>query len=149
MADKIGKDETMRPAASLNKARDPFRKIAPASSALQPNQPVTPKIDPESLGLELSSTLIGPRQNVAMINGRAYVLKHQAIGGKRQPVLVSIKLQDQQYQFTLLSIAPDHVEFEYSGQPFLLRVKDKALHERTIELNDKSTIEIHGTVSAP
>ncbi|MCE9555015.1 MAG: hypothetical protein K8T91_16800 [Planctomycetes bacterium] len=139
----------MRPAPSLDKARDPFRKVAPAPSTAQTEKPVAPKIDPASLGLELSSTLIGPRHSVAMINGRAYVLPQGTHTQNRQSVQMVFKVQDQHYQFTLLAIGPEQVELEYLGQRFSLRVKDKPLHEKTIELNDKSTFEIHERASVP
>ena len=84
-----------------------------------------------------------------MINGRAYVLPHGTITGNRRPVQMALKIHNQEYQFTLLSIGPDQVQLEYLGQPFSLRVKDKSIREKMIELNDKSTIEIHEQVSAP
>lgn len=149
MSQWVQSDDTMRPAASLDKARDPFRKVAPPPSAAQAEKPVAPKIDPASLGLELSSTLIGPRHSVAMINGRAYVLPHRTSTGFRQPVQMLFKVQDQQYQLTLVSIGAEQVELEYLGQPLSLRVKDKPIHEKTIELNEKSTFEIHERVSVP
>ena len=86
MSQWVQNENAMRPAAALDKARDPFHTIAPPPSAAEATKPVAAKIDPTSLGLELSGTLIGPRQSVAMINGRAYVLPRGSNAINRQPV---------------------------------------------------------------
>jgi hypothetical protein len=135
-------DELMRSAIPLPGARDPFRPAALQNAAQLSAKPVEQKIDPSSLGLELTGTLIGPRQSVAMINGRAYVLPRSNNGVQRGSAHISIQQQDHKFELTLLSIDSDSVQLEFQGQPFQLRVRDKSLETKTIELNDKSTVEI-------
>ena len=145
IVDWIRKDELMRPAKTLGDRRDPFRPVAPPPSTAQASEPVkVPQVDPASLGLELTGTLIGSRQNVATINGRAYVMPRSTPGMSRHAVQVVIKQQNHEFQFKLLSIEPDHVNMEFQGQPFKLKVKDKQFIDKTFELNEKSTIELHG-----
>jgi hypothetical protein len=135
-------DDLMRSVKPTLGGRDPFRPIAPPQPETQASKATAPKIDPTNLGLELTGTLIGPRQSVAMINGLAYTLPRLNMD-RRQTAKMSIKQQEHQYEITLLSIQTDSVQLEFQGQQFELRVRDKSLENKTIELNEKSTVEIH------
>jgi len=145
----VRQDEQMVPAAAMDQQRDPFRVVLPPVSESQVKQQAAPQLDVNNLGLELTGTLIGPRQSVAMINGRAYVLKHRAGSKKPQPLQIHIRQQDQDYEFKLLSIAPGLVELEYQNQSLTLKANDKQLTQKTIQLDERSTIELHGRVSLP
>ena len=91
----------------------------------------------------------GKKKELATINGKTYVLSRPAASGGPKAVQVTIKQQEHNFQFTLLSIEPDQVQMEFQGQPFHLKVKDKQFQEKKIELNDKSTIELHGRNGMP
>jgi hypothetical protein len=145
----IGKNPRMAPATPIDSPRDPFRAVAPPASREQVKKPDVPKLDMENLGLELTGTLIGPRRSVAMINGRAYALVKSTGSERQAPLKFTLQQQDQTYEFTLISIAPGRVELRYQDQPITLLAKDKQVTQKMIELNERSTIELHGQIQLP
>src|SRR5205085_627636 len=79
----IEKDDRTRPARPLpSAARNPFHEVVVQSRTTELKQESAPveKINPESLGLVLTGTLVGPQRSVATINGRAYVVEARTSG---------------------------------------------------------------------
>ena len=133
----------------MDNGRDPFRMVAPPASQEQVKKPEVPKLDMDNLGLELTGTLIGPERRVAMINGRAYSLVKTAGAETPSPLRITVRQQDHTYDFILVSITPGRVELIYQDQPFTLLAKDKQLTQKMFELNERSTIELHGKITLP
>ncbi|MCE9547654.1 MAG: hypothetical protein K8T25_19465 [Planctomycetia bacterium] len=136
---KIRQDHMMKPAAPLVGTRDPFAEAMPPKPKVeaQSEAPKIVKLDAESLGLVLTSTLIGPRQNVATINGRTYALPRGGSQANSRPVQVVVDQQGQTLKLNLLLVEPTRVLLEYEGQRFSLALKEK-------KLNSKSTFEVSG-----
>lgn len=71
-------DPATAPVADLPQRRDPFRAAKlvvaemNAEQHKQEPEPVETPVTPQSLGLILSSTVVGPRRRVALINGKSY-----------------------------------------------------------------------------
>jgi len=62
---------------------------------------------------------------------------------------ITVRQQDHTYDFILVSITPGRVELIYQDQPFTLLAKDKQLTQKMFELNERSTIELHGKITLP
>lgn len=116
--------------------RDPF--VTPESQFVDPDpdpmpepdsQPekVPPDVTPESLGLVLSSTIIGPRGRVARINGKSY--------GPGQTVKVSN--DGQEIEFTLAEVHPRRVVLSREGKRFELKIPS-AIRTGRIEMHGSS-----------
>jgi len=100
-------DERMDSAKLPSSARNPFRLEAPVPVNERPV--IVSQPSPAELGLELSSTFLGSRRQVALINGRAYrVGQSFRVGGQR---------------FRLDEIAAEHVVLTGSNGSFVLTIE--------------------------
>ncbi len=110
----IDADPDTRP-ADLNTFRNPFQPTAkeaekPPPETAQPVEP--PPKTPQSLGVELTGTIVGPTRRVALISGRAYgegdTIVADAGGtpvewtlGRVTPRGIILRSQDERYELTL------------------------------------------------
>lgn len=116
VADWIKRDARMTAVAWSENDRDPFEPVKKKPSALEAKPvakktaPSKPKqIDPESLGLVVSSIALGPGGRTALINGETYREGH------------TLELDDG-LRVRLTRVQPKRVEFECQGQKFELAV---------------------------
>ncbi len=100
--------------------RDPFREVRLASATLPADETAaeptvtTPKLTAQSLGLHLTSTVVGPRQRSALINGRVYR------EGSEVPCEAGLTL-------VLAQIGPRRALLEYQDQAIELTIERSAL----------------------
>ena len=114
----IEQDPATCPVADLSAGRDPFRAVKPETpetetdDTQQQPEPVPPVLTPQSLGLQLSSTVIGPRRRVALIDGKTYQ-EGQAIywAGDGQEI-----------EFRLAEVHPRRVVLQWMGERFELAI---------------------------
>ncbi len=102
----MGADRLTRPADLPQGLRDPF--VPPIQPeplvAVEPEVEPEPAeaqapVDPASLGLVLSSTIVGPQRRAARINNKTYRPGQTVVASK----------DDQQYEFILAEVHPRHV----------------------------------------
>jgi len=120
-------DPRTLPPEAIAGQRDPFASVGP--------RPVVEKVEtesdkialadatPETLGMVLSSTIVGPERRVAMINGRPYA------EGK----IVQLVKDGQPIEFKLAEVHLRSVLLEHNGERFELKAADPA-HSGRIEL---------------
>jgi hypothetical protein len=101
---------------------DPFLSAETRPAGDEPGQ-VQPELTPGSLGMVLSSTIIGPRRRVARINGKSY----------QQGETVKLAKDQQQIEFTLAEVYPRRIVLKRQGEQFELRIPAPA-HSGRIEL---------------
>ena len=119
LAKTIEHDPLMQPARGNDRPRDVFQPIKPSKPAVdavtQASQPKPePELDvpPQSVGLALSSTIVGPRRNIARINGANYrhggTVEVKSDQGKLSYVLqqitersVTLSLGNKQYELNM------------------------------------------------
>ncbi len=94
--------------------RDPF--VTPVTATVEANldQQLADgpgDVTPESLGMVLSSTIIGPRRRVARINGKSY----------RQGRTIELTKDGRQFAFLLAEVRPRRVVLRREGEQFELR----------------------------
>lgn len=116
VADWIKQDARMSAAEWTAGSRDPFEVVKKKAPAAQPKPemkklaPAKPKeIDPDDLGLVVSSIALGPGGRTALVNGETY-REGQAI-----------ELEDGM-RVQLKKVMPKRVQFECQGQAFELAV---------------------------
>ena len=81
---------------------------------------------PESLGLQLSSTIVGEHRRVALINGRTCTLG----------ATILVLREGQQITLRLVEIDPDRVVLEHLGKRFDLRLPEQGMTPGSIEVRD-------------
>jgi hypothetical protein len=109
----------MQPACGTDRTRDVFQPVKPSKPAddevTQATQPKSkPELDvpPQSVGLALTSTIVGPRQHVARLNGTNYrpgdTVEVNSDQGKLSYVLkqvtdrsVTLSLGNKQYELSM------------------------------------------------
>jgi len=117
-------NDPLTSAANMIKLRrDPFRPHSSQSSQEaiddEPEE-LLPDVTPESLGIVLSGTIIGPDRRVALINGKPY--------DEAKPVRF---LKDgQKIEFTIEQIHPRRIVLQRNEEQFELRTQPSALSER-------------------
>lgn len=93
--------------------RDPFMtpetEIVQAQPEAVPEQ-VKPEVSPKSLGMSVSSTIVGPGRRVAQIDGRAY----------REGGTIKLVRDGQEIEFTLAEVEPHSVTLTREGKEFRL-----------------------------
>jgi len=111
--------------------RDPFTPVKPKLTSpagtqlsskakeLQKKTPPLAEVTPQSAGLSLSSTIVGPRVRVALINGRTY----------KQGQFVRVETGDDNgedkqasVEFKLLEIQPEQATLERSNKKYTLTI---------------------------
>lgn len=117
----IEADPLMRSASLLEKSKDPFvcapkkKEVVEEKTADKPSP--SKIVTPASLNMVLSSTLIGPRQRVAQINGRTY----------REGQTIELTAKDgQSTAFTLAEVHPTEVVLQRSAERFPLKIRKPA-----------------------
>ncbi len=106
-------------ATLVSDARDPFRasqtEVVNAKSTEEVEK-LPLEVTPESLGMSLSSTIIGPRRRMARIDGKTY----------QQGKPVTLVKDEQRIEFNLLEVHPRHVVLEREGVRFELKIPSRA-----------------------
>ena len=116
-------DEWMRedpmttPAEDLTGWRDPFASplADAAAGGHEEAQAAVPQVTSESLGVELSGTLIGPRRRVALIGGKAY----------RAGQKVTVDHAGQPIHLQLVEVHPRRIVLEWEGNRFDLAIPEQ------------------------
>ena len=111
--------------------RDPF--VTPRTQIAKDQAPQKPKtanphLTPKSLGMELSSTIVGPRRRLARISGKTYKLGQT----------VTMDKDGQQITFTLVEVHPRRVVLEREGMKFELKIPSRG---------NSGLIELTGTLN--
>jgi hypothetical protein len=121
-------------ATALTQRPDPFRvqveeEPEPEEEPEQQIQPppVAPEVTPESLGIGLSATVVGPRRRVAVIAGRAFA----------EGETVAMEKDGETYEFRLAEVRPRTAVLQREGKQFELVIPQKSRLER-IQLSGSS-----------
>jgi len=110
-------DPTTTPPGNLADWRDPFA-VASAGAELALDEEVQredAEVTPETLGMKLSATLLGPRRRVALIDGKAY----------REGQTVRINQNDQPIEFRLVEVLSQQIVLDRDGRRFGLRIPQR------------------------
>ena len=114
----IRQDPATSPAKDLAGWRNPFA-VAPstqaATDAREQAQPERTQVTPESLGIELSGTAVGPLRRVAMIGGTAF----------REGQTIKIKQNDRPIEFRLVEVHLRRIVLEREGDRFDLAIPER------------------------
>ena len=117
LAKAISTDARMSSVAAIAIDRDPFA-IAPRVVAAE-SAPATvkeqPVIGPEDVNLVLSSTIVGSRRSIAIINGKTF----------RPGDTIKASTEDEEVAFHILEIYGRHVVLEREGHKFELKIPVK------------------------
>jgi len=116
-------DEWMRedpmtaPHEDLTGWRDPFASPSAGADAAEgeETQAAVFPVTPESLGVELSGTLIGPRRRVALIGGKAY----------RAGQTITIDHAGRPIDLELVEVHPRRIMLEWEGNRFDLAIPER------------------------
>jgi hypothetical protein len=118
----IEHDPRSRSVTKLPGRPDPFHQVVPKEERQAAGEKETKgaKIaekppDPQSLGMVLSSTIVGPDRRVALVNGKAYPEGGQVVlGGSEHPT-----------EFRLTRVHPKGVVLERNGKSFEVNLPDR------------------------
>jgi hypothetical protein len=111
------RQDPMTTAEDLTGWRDPFDPIVSAEDMDEHEraQAGAPQVTPESLAVELSGTLIGPRRRVALIGGKAY----------REGQTVTIDHSGQPVELNLIEVHPRRIVLEWEGNRLDLAIPER------------------------
>ena len=128
------REQYMQPAQADQTLRDPFSRASASAASLAGSQgpvasaDVLAQLRPEDMNLALGSTIVGPQQRLAMINGRAYregatvrVGSDRADDDDAQG-----RVDETGVEFVVAEIHPRHVVLERLGHQYSLRLKQPA-----------------------
>ena len=124
-------DPRMASATNLVNQYDPFQPFVPPQPVLAEEDgesEASPKaiqrfvVTPESIGLELTGTLVGNKLSVAMINGKSYRLTRTASGPVCEPPYIKIQRNDQELRLQLTSVQAKSVIVEMDGHRMRLKM---------------------------
>jgi hypothetical protein len=90
--------------------RNPF--APPPSKRVVEQKAPPPKATPQSAGLELAGTILGPNRRVARISGKTY----------REGQTIEVSKDGQALAFTLVEVHPKHVVLTRQGEKFELAI---------------------------
>ena len=113
----INNDPRMHPAEPLTITRDPFRGLKEdvAKTAMEDQvEAKAPPVSPASLGMALTSTIIGPRVGIARIGGRTY----------NQGQTIDVEKDGRNHRFVLTEIFDRRVVLETEGERFELSIPE-------------------------
>ena len=119
----LDEDPATRPVADLAERRDPFRAVLIVVAGTEDDEEideslsVKPELTPETLGMQLSGTVVGTRRRVAMIGGKVYT------EGRTVPAVG----QSQEIEFVLSEVHPRKIVLERLGKRYELAVGDQTL----------------------
>ena len=114
---RMNNDPRTRPAEQLTIDRDPFQgpKDAVVKAAIEEQVNVkVPPTSPASLGMTLTSTIIGPKAGIARIGGRMYNLGQT----------IETEKEGRNYKFVLTEIHDRRVVLEMEGEHFELKIPE-------------------------
>lgn len=126
LADWIDNDALAHPSESLLARRSPFQPVETEISKTEPEQEVAVEETvqksptPESLGMALSATVVGPGRRVAVIDGKAYP------EGQSVPATQS----GEEIKFKLSEVHPERIVLERQGERFELAIPRRASSAR-------------------
>ncbi|MCX7426863.1 MAG: hypothetical protein NTW96_14700 [Planctomycetia bacterium] len=115
-------DPRMTAASGLPGRADPFHEVVARLTPEQQQQQAekqkqeaaeTPP-DPQSLGLVISSTIVGPRRRVAVVNGKVYAEGRTLV----------VTANDRPIEFRLAKVHPRGVVLERGGKTFEVSLPD-------------------------
>lgn len=137
LAKWIDEDPRSMAVKEILTTRDPFLPVPkPVVAKPEPEKTAAAKaaaakaaaaITPESLGLALSSTLIGPHRRTALINGKAY----------EQGRAIQITKDGKRYEFTLVEVHPRRIVLKQEGNRYELTIPQSTASGR-LELYGRS-----------
>jgi hypothetical protein len=113
----MSNDPRTRPAGQLTITRDPFQgpKDAIAKAAMEEQTKTkAPPASPASMGMTLTSTIIGPKGGIARIGGRTY----------NQGQSIETEKEGRNYKFVLSEIHDRRVVLEMEGERFELSIPE-------------------------
>ncbi len=118
-------DARTAPALGLTDARDPFDQQPieiPAAEVKAEEEPANAAAlwTPEMLGLEVSSTVVGPRRSVAVISGRTYVMGDS----------IEVSRGGRQIALRVAEVQPSGVVLECGSDRFELGIPKRTLTGR-------------------
>jgi hypothetical protein len=112
---QMSNDPRTRPAEPLTIARNPFQGLKETIDKAALEEQVkakAPPATPASLGMALTSTLIGPKGGIARIGGRTY----------NQGQTIETEKEGHNYKFVLTEIHDRRVVLEMEGERFELSI---------------------------
>lgn len=117
VAAAIDRDPLMSCQCDLALARNPFAQSTMSVDQQEPEvpvevEPVRPQVTPQSAGLALTSTMIGAKRRVAVINGEVYLEGSKVEAGEG-------------VAFYLAQVLPSRVVLELDGQEYPLNIERK------------------------
>jgi hypothetical protein len=122
----INNDPRMHPAESLKINRDPFRDprdaIAKKIDEEEQAKEKLPPASPASLGLNLTSTIIGPQGSIARIAGKTYSLGQT----------IEMRKEGRNFKFTITEIRDRRVLLEAEGESFELSIPEPGNSDRMV-----------------
>jgi len=118
----MDRDPRKQPTALAADVRDPFHPPEKADETPVAEREVRPSINPESLGLVLSGTIVGAGRRVALINGKNY----------REGAMIELRKDGQSVVLKLVEIRPQEAVVQYEGRDFALTLHQRK-HDGSIE----------------
>ena len=119
----MNNDPRTRPAQPLTIDRDPFQGSKDAIDETKEEPEVkAPPVSPASLGMALTSTLIGPNGGIARIGGRTY----------NQGQTIEAVKEGRNYKFVLSEIHDRKVVLEMEGESFELSIPEPGTSGRMV-----------------
>jgi hypothetical protein len=119
----MNNDPRTRPAQQLTIDRDPFQGSKDAIDESKEEPEVkAPPVSPASLGMALTSTIIGPNGGIARIGGRTY----------NQGQTIEAVKEGRNYKFVLSEIHDRKVVLELEGESFELSIPEPGTSGRMV-----------------
>lgn len=126
-------DLRMKSAEKLANEHDPFQAVVREAPALAdkgvPGEEklpsiTRPRVTAESVGLELTSTLVGQQRSVAMINGKSYRLTRTDSGLECEPAFIKLEGGNERLNVKLAAVFAKSVILEVDGQRLRLKLSE-------------------------
>ena len=119
----MNNDPRTRPAQPLAIDRDPFQGPKDdIDKTIEEPEVIAPPVSPASLGMALTSTLIGPNGGIARIGGRTY----------NQGQTIETVKEGRNYKFVLAEIHDRKVVLEMEGERFELSIPEPGTSGRMV-----------------
>lgn len=128
LAKAIESDRLMSPVETFTLTRDPFQPPRTTVAEADPAAAVKmqPVITPEDVKLVLSSTIVGPRSSIAVINGKTF----------RQGDLIKAEAENAEVSFRILEIHRRLIVLEREGRKFELKIPLKLEGTDALRIDD-------------
>ncbi len=121
----INNDPRTCPAPALTLDRDPFqepKKTIDKTAIEEEAKAKTPPVSPASLGMALTSTLIGQNGGIARIGGKTYNLGQT----------IEVQKEGRSYKFVLAEIHDRRVVLQMEGEQFELSIPEPGTSSRMV-----------------